>query len=189
MFASLYARVIQWAGHRHAPWYLAMLSFAEASFFPVPPDVMLVPMTLARRRRAWRYAAIATCASALGGMAGYALGMLAFDVVGPLLREAGYWPAYLQARDWFDQWGVLVVFIAGFSPIPYKVFTITAGAVAMAFPPFVIASVIGRGARFFLVSALIYSGGERMDRFLRRYIDRLGWGVVGVAVMAYLILR
>lgn len=189
MFSSLYARVIQWAGHRHAPRYLALLSFAEASFFPVPPDVMLVPMTLAQRRRAWFYAALATGASAAGGIAGYLIGMLAFDLVEPLIRSGGYWPAYVQARSWFEEWGVVVVFVAGFSPIPYKIFTITAGAAAMAFVPFVVASVIGRGARFFLVAALIYWGGERMDRFLRNYIDRVGWLLLVVAAVVYFLMR
>ncbi len=189
MFSSLYARVIQWAGHRHAPWYLALLSFAEASFFPIPPDVMLVPMTLAQRRRAWFYATLATLASAVGGIAGYLIGMLAFDFVEPLIRNGGYWPAYLQARNWFDEWGVVVVLVAGFSPIPYKVFTITAGAVAMAFVPFVIASIVGRGARFFLVAALIYWGGERMDRFLRNYIDRVGWLLLVIVAVVYFLMR
>ncbi len=189
MFSSLYARVIHWAGHRHAARYLALLSFAEASFFPVPPDVMLVPMTLAHRSRAWFYATLATLASAAGGIAGYLIGMWAFDMVEPLIRAGGYWPAYERASSWFAQWGVIVVFVAGFSPIPYKVFTIAAGAVAMSFLPFVFASVIGRGARFFLVAALVYWGGERMDRFLRDYIDRLGWLLLLVAATVYFIMR
>ncbi len=189
MFSALYARVMSWAAHRHAPWYLGLLSFAEASFFPVPPDVMLAPMVLARRRRAWFYATLTTAASAAGGVAGYLLGMLAFDAVAPLIRDLGYWPAYLQARSWFAEWGVLVVFVAGFSPIPYKVFTVTAGAAAMAFLPFVLASVVGRGARFFLVAALIYWGGERMDRFLRKYIDRLGWALLAIAAVVYFLMR
>lgn len=189
MFSSLYARVIRWAGHRHAVRYLALLGFAEASFFPIPPDVMLVPMTLAQRQRAWFYAALTTVASAAGGIAGYLIGMLAFDLVEPLIRSGGYWSAYLQARNWFDEWGVAVVFLAGFSPIPYKIFTITAGAVAMSFLPFVIASVIGRGARFFLVAVLIYWGGERMDRFLRNYIDRVGWLLLLIAAVVYFLMR
>ena len=122
-------------------------------------------------------------------MAGYLLGMLAFDVVEPLIRTHGYWPAYLQARAWFAEWGVIVVFVAGFSPIPYKIFTVSAGAAAMAFLPFVLASIIGRGARFFLVAALIYWGGERMDRFLRSYIDRIGWLLLVIVVVVYYLMQ
>lgn len=189
LFSSLYDKALAWAAHRHAVWYLGLLSFAESSFFPVPPDVMLAPMALARRRRAWFYAAVTTLASAAGGVAGYYIGLLAFDMVEPLLHDMGYWEAYLTAREWFARWGVWVVFIAGFSPIPYKVFTITAGAVSMAFLPFVVASILGRGARFFLVAALMYWGGESMDRFLRKYIDRIGWLLIVIVVIAYFLLR
>jgi len=189
LFSSLYDKALVWAAHRNAGWFLALLSFAESSFFPVPPDVMLAPMVLARRRRAWFYAMITTLASAAGGVAGYYIGLLAFDVVEPFLHSMGYWPAYLTARDWFAEWGVWVIFIAGFSPIPYKVFTITAGAVSMVFFPFVVASILGRGARFFLVAALMYWGGEKMDRFLRKHIDRIGWLVIVLVIIAYFLAR
>jgi len=178
-----------WAAHRNAAWFLAMLSFAESSFFPVPPDVMLAPMVLARRKRAWVYAMITTLASAAGGIAGYFIGLLAFDAVASFLHSMGYWQAYLTARDWFSEWGVWVIFIAGFSPIPYKVFTISAGAVSMAFLPFVIASVIGRGARFFLVAALMYWGGKKMDQFMRQYIDRIGWLFLVLVILIYFLVR
>jgi membrane protein YqaA with SNARE-associated domain len=173
---------MQWSQHRHAARYLAGLSFAESSFFPIPPDVMLAPMSLARPEKAWYYAALTTLASVLGGVLGYLIGMLAFDLVEPLLHQYGYFDKYLVARNWFDQWGFWAVLLAGFSPIPYKVFTITAGVISMAFLPFVLASVIGRGARFFLVSGLMAWGGERMDGMLRRYIDWLGWITVILVV-------
>ena len=137
---------MRWAAHRHAQWYLAGLSFAESSFFPVPPDVMLAPMALANTHKAWRFALITTVFSVLGGAAGYAIGMFAFDLVQPLLEKAGYMDKYQLAVDWFKQWGIWVVFLAGFSPIPYKLFTIAAGVVSMAFLPFMVASLIGRGA-------------------------------------------
>jgi membrane protein YqaA with SNARE-associated domain len=124
-----------WAAHRHAPWYLGGLSFAESSFFPIPPDVMLAPMSLARTDRAWWYATLTTVASVVGGLFGYLIGMLAIDAVLPLLVDAGYGSRYDQAIAWFAEWGVWVVFIAGFSPIPYKLFTISAGASAMALLP------------------------------------------------------
>jgi membrane protein YqaA with SNARE-associated domain len=189
LFSKLYDRVLQWAGHRHAPWALAGLSFAESSFFPIPPDVMLAPMVLARVDRAWRYAAIATIASVFGGILGYFIGVFAFEAIEPWLQQSHYWDAYLLAKQWFDEWGVWAVFLAGFSPIPYKIFTISAGVISMSFIPFVIASLIGRGARFYLVSGVIVLGGERMERFLRQYIDRIGWLLLVLVVVLYLAIR
>ncbi len=178
LFAPLYDRALRWARHPRAPRYLAMLSFAESSFFPVPPDVMLVPMALAQPQRAWSLAWLTTWASVLGGLTGYLIGWLAFSAIEPWLRGTHYWPAYQQAVAVFDAWGIWAVFIAGFSPIPYKVFTIAAGALAMPLLPFALASLGGRGARFFLVAALMRWGGARMEPLLRRHIDRIGWAVV-----------
>ena len=187
IFSPLYDRAMKWARHRHAPWYLSGLSFAESSFFPIPPDVMLAPMSLANPARAWWFAGITTLASVLGGLFGYLIGLFAFDLVEPLIRSAGYWPKYLKAKEWFDQWGFWAVFLAGFSPIPYKIFTITAGVISMSLAPFMLASLIGRGSRFFLVSALMAWGGERMEETLRRYIDRIGWIMVLVVALVVLI--
>jgi membrane protein YqaA with SNARE-associated domain len=189
LFSGLYARVMLWARHRHAQWYLLSLSFAESSFFPIPPDVMLAPMALADTRRAWRYATITTLGSVAGGMAGYALGYFAFEMVEPWIAAAGYADKYQLAADWFAQWGVWVVFVAGFSPIPYKLFTISAGVAAMAFLPFVLASVVGRGARFFLVAGIMVWGGARMEQALRRYIDILGWLVVALVLIVVVVYR
>ena len=189
IFSRLYDRVIRWVGHRHATWYLAGLSFAEASFFPIPPDIMLAPMSLSQRHKAWYFATVATIASACGGLLGYGIGNLAFDVVQPWIDHWGYTPAYLQARSWFEQWGVWAVFLAGFTPVPYKIFTISAGVVSMAFIPFVFASLVGRGARFFLVVGVIFVGGERMEGLLRRYIDVIGWVMLAVLLVAYVIYK
>lgn len=177
-----------WARHRHAPWYLGVLSFAESSFFPIPPDVMLAPMALAQPRRAWSFALLTTLTSVLGGLFGYLIGLFLFELIAPWLHQVGYWDSYLQARTWFDEWGFWAIFIAGFSPIPYKVFTIAAGAITMALPPFILASIIGRGARFFLVAAFMRWGGARMEAVLRTHIDRLGWLTIVVAVLAYFIV-
>ena len=183
LFGPLYERVIGWARHPHAERYLGALSFAESSFFPIPPDVMLAPMCLAKRARAWRYAAITTVTSLLGGIAGYAIGYFSFEAVEPWLHDMGYWSAYMQGKAWFDQWGIWAVFVAGFSPIPYKIFTITAGVAVLNFPGFVIASLIGRGARFFLVAGLIFAGGQRMEEMIPKYVERIGWAVVALAVL------
>jgi membrane protein YqaA with SNARE-associated domain len=189
LFSSLYERVMRWSVHRHAKWYLAGLSFSEASFFPIPPDVMLAPMALADPKNAWRLAALTTLFSVIGGALGYAIGMFAFDLVQPLLEKAGYIDKYHLAVDWFKEYGVWVVFLAGFSPIPYKLFTIAAGVVAMTFVPFLIASAIGRGARFFIVAGLMAWGGERMDLAMRQYVDRVGWIVVVLVVAGFVWYR
>ena len=191
LFGPLYERVIGWARHPHAERYLGGLSFAESSFFPIPPDVMLAPMCLADRSRAWRYATVTTLTSLAGGIAGYAIGYFLFEAIEPWLHDMGYWPAYLKGKEWFDAWGIWAVFVAGFSPIPYKIFTITAGVVVLNFPGFVIASFIGRGARFFLVAGLVVAGGERMEAMIPQYVERIGWAVVGlvVAIGVFLTLR
>jgi membrane protein YqaA with SNARE-associated domain len=189
IFSALYARAMRWARHPRAPWFLGGLSFAESSFFPVPPDVMLAPMSLATPSRAWYYAALTTITSVLGGVLGYLIGMFAFDMIEPLLSEHGYLDRYELAKSWFEEWGFWAIFLAGFSPIPYKVFTIAAGVIGMAFLPFVIASVIGRGLRFFLVAGLMAWGGEPMEKKLHRYMDVLGWATVLIVIIAWLIYR
>lgn len=186
LFGSLYERVMRWSRHRHAEWYLGTMSFAESSFFPIPVDVMLAPMCLARPERSWRYAANATITSVLGGMAGYAIGFLLFEAVAPWLETTHYWDGYLTARRWFDDYGVLAVFVAGFSPIPYKVFTIAAGVASLTVPGFVIASLIGRGARFFLVAGFVRYAGVRLEATLLRNIERIGWGVLIATVIIVL---
>jgi membrane protein YqaA with SNARE-associated domain len=190
LFTRLYDAALRWSRHRHAPRYLGALSFAESSFFPIPPDVMLMPMSLARPERALWYASLTTLASVVGGMAGYAIGFFALEWVAPLIEEGGRWaPAYARASAWFDQWGFWAVLIAGFSPVPYKVFTISAGALAMTFVPFVLASAIGRGARFFLVAGLIAWGGPGMERRIRSLVEVAGWFLVGLGVVVYLVAR
>jgi membrane protein YqaA with SNARE-associated domain len=183
LFGPLYDRVLQWSRHRYAEGYLAALSFAESSFFPIPVDVMLAPMCLARREKAWRYATNATVFSVLGGVGGYAIGVVGFEMIEPWLRESHYWSAYEASTDWFDRYGVWAIFAAGFSPFPYKVFTIAAGVAALNLPLFIIASVIGRGARFFLVAGLIVWGGDKLEDTLQKYVERIGWAVVAVIVL------
>lgn len=191
IFGPLYERVMRWSRHRHAEWYLGAMSFAESSFFPIPVDVMLAPMCMAVPERTWRYALNATIFSVLGGLAGYAIGYLTFEVIEPWLRDSHYWDAYLTARAWFDEYGIWTVFVAGFSPIPYKVFTIAAGVAALTLPGFFFASLIGRGARFFLVAGIVKYAGPRLEGTLLTYIERIGWAVVVLSalVIGYLMLR
>lgn len=183
IFSLLYERALAWAAHRRAPAILAALATAESVVFPVPPDVMLIPMTLATPRRGWWYATLCTVASVFGGILGYLLGHFGFELVEPWIERAGHAPAFEQARALYERWGVWIVFVAGFSPIPYKIFTIASGMLGMAFLPFLIGSAAGRGGRFFLVAGLIVLGGERMERALRRHVETLGWLVVAAVVL------
>ena len=189
MFTRLYDKCMAWARHRHALWYLSALSFAESSFFPVPPDVMLAPMSMARPDRAMLYAALTTVASVIGGLFGYFIGVFAFEAIEPWLQTTAYWDKYLLASRWFETWGFWAVLVAGFSPIPYKVFTIAAGSLLMNLPLFVLGSIAGRGGRFFLVAGLLAWGGPGMEKNLRRYVERIGWFVVIAAVLAFLYFR
>jgi membrane protein YqaA with SNARE-associated domain len=184
IFEPLYQQVLSWSRHRHAERYLAAMSFAESSFFPIPVDVMLAPMCLANRPKAWRFAAIAAAFSVFGGLAGYAIGFWAFDMIQPWLVESRFWSDYEKSRDWLDQYGIWVIFIAGFSPLPYKVFTIAAGVAVMSLPVFIVGSIIGRGARFFLVAGLIVWGGDRLEDTLQKHVERIGWIVSAIIVIA-----
>ncbi|NQY35314.1 MAG: DedA family protein [Alteromonadaceae bacterium] len=179
IFSSLYAWTLRWAEHKFAPRILALLTFSESIFFPVPPDVLLAPMVLAQPKKAWSFATLTTVASVIGGIVGYGLGFYMFDPwIHPIVIELGYQGKLDTIMAWFERWGVWVVFIAGFSPIPYKLFTVSAGVLQMAFIPFVIASTVGRGMRFFLVAGLIKWGGKTVEQKLKKYIDVIGWLVV-----------
>ena len=190
LFSAIYEWTLKWAEHKFAPRMLAVLTFAESVFFPIPPDVLLAPMVLAKPEKAWRLASLTTVSSIVGGVVGYLLGYLMFEPwIQPLITEFGYQDRFDIAMEWFAQWGVWVVFIAGFSPIPYKLFTVSAGFLQMAFLPFVLASAVGRGMRFFLVAGLIQWGGSAMEKKLRHWVDVLGWGLVALIIIAYLMIR
>jgi membrane protein YqaA with SNARE-associated domain len=189
IFSALYDKALAWSRHPHAERYLAGVSFAESSFFPIPPDVLLAPMTLAQPPRWVRFAAITTATSVLGGLLGYLIGVLALEAVTPLLHRVGYWHHFETARAWFDEYGFWAIFIAGFTPIPYKVFTIAAGAAQMALLPFVLGSTIGRGGRFFLVAALVRFGGAPIEHQIRRCIDGIGWATLALLIVAYAVWK
>jgi membrane protein YqaA with SNARE-associated domain len=190
IFSPLYDWTLKWAEHKLAPKMLAILSFAESVFFPIPPDVLLAPMVLAKPQKAWYLAGLTTIASVIGGIVGYYLGYLMFEPwIQPVITELGYQDKFDNAISWFKEWGVWVVFLAGFSPIPYKLFTVSAGFLQMAFLPFLVASAIGRGMRFFLVAGIIHFGGEKMEQKLRQWVDTIGWLVVALIIIAYFIFR
>ena len=170
MFKSLYNKVIALSESRHAPYALAAIAFAESSFFPIPPDVILAPMSLAKPRLAWRYAFIATIASVLGGIVGYAIGALLFDTIGQwLIHVYGYADKMAALKETYARWGALVILIKGLTPIPYKLVTIVSGLLGYNFLAFVGLSVVTRGARFFLVAGLLNRFGDPLRGALERH--------------------
>jgi membrane protein YqaA with SNARE-associated domain len=169
MLRRAYDRILRLAGTPHAPWWLAAIAFAEASFFPIPPDVLLVPMVLARPRRAWILASICTLGSVAGGALGYLIGYALFDrVAAPLLALYHYDAAFAAFQDKYAQYGLWVILIKGLTPIPYKIVTIASGAAAFSFPLFMAASLVTRGARFFLVAGLLRFYGEPVRDFIEQ---------------------
>jgi len=184
LFAPLYVRALRWSAHRHAARYLGLLSGSEAVFFPVPPEVMLAPMTLAQPKSwAW-YASISLFWSMLGAVVGYLLGHFAFDLVQPGLLRMGYGDEFGHIRALAEKQGFWLLLIGGFTPVPFKLLTLAAGAVAMPWLPFIAGAVIGRGKRVFLVTGLIRLGGARAEAWLRANVERLGFGLLAVLVLA-----
>jgi membrane protein YqaA with SNARE-associated domain len=187
LFSGIYGRVMQWAAHPHAERYLIAVSVFESIFFPVPTALMVAPMVIAKPDRAVRIALIATTMSVLGGIVGYYLGYFAIHAIEPILHDMGYWEKYMTAHDWFSEWGFWAVVVAGFSPIPFKLFTLTAGALSMALVPFILAAIVGRSAHFFLVALTMAWAGPRMEPMVKKYIEWLGWfTVLLISVLIYL---
>lgn len=175
VFDRLYARVMTLARHRHAMRWLAGVSFVESSVFPIPPDVMLIPMILAERARAWAIAAVCTGASVLGGLAGYAIGYAFWEAVGqPLMAFYGYEAKMGDFAGRYNEWGAWIVFIAGITPFPYKVITIASGVAGLDIVVFTVASVLSRGLRFFVEAALLWRFGAPVQRFVERHMGLLG---------------
>jgi membrane protein YqaA with SNARE-associated domain len=183
MFQKLYDKTLCWSRHRHATRYLSFVSFADSSFFPITPLVMLVPMVLAQRDKAFRFAFLTTLMSAFGAILGYGIGYFLFEMISPWLQTTHYWNDYLAAKIEVDKWGILAVLIGGFLPIPYKIFTITAGSLNMALLPFLFVSTLGRGSRFFFVAFLLKFGGAKFETKLRDYINKIGWSCVVLIVI------
>ena len=183
LFARMYDTTLAWARHRHAPRYLTLMSAAESVAFPIPPDVMLAPMSLARPKSWWRYALLCTLGSVAGGLLGYLIGHFALDLAWPWIVRMGWQPAFENIQSLFLAHGLLFVFIAGFTPIPYKVFTIASGSLGVGLLPFVVGSLLGRGTRFFLVAGLMAWGGPKFEPMLKRYIEWLGWLMVGLVIV------
>ena len=189
LFSKLYDKTMRLAAHPYAERYLAGISVIESIFFPIPTALMVAPMAVARPENAVRIALIATLTSAFGGLFGYALGYYAMHLVEPVLHSANYWDKYLTARSWFEEWGFWSVVVAGFTPIPFKVFTIAAGTMHMALLPFIVAALVGRAGHFFLVALAMAWAGPKLEPTVRRYIEWISWGTLALAVILYLLLK
>jgi membrane protein YqaA with SNARE-associated domain len=184
MLLNLYRRVLRLAASPYAGWWLALIAFAEASVFPVPPDALLIPMAVAKPQRAWWFATICTVASVAGGALGYLIGYAVFDQLArPVLHFYGYGAAYAAFQAKFQQYGAWIILIKGLTPIPYKIVTIAAGAAHFAFGPFMLCSLLTRGARFFLLATLLYFFGDSVRDFIERRLtlvtSALALAVVG----------
>ena len=190
MFAllrNIYDRTLRLSGHSHAEWALAGVSFTESSFFPVPPDVMLVPMILAARAKAWRYALICTIASVLGALLGYAIGQVFWEAIGqPIVAFYNGSAAFDRFTHFYDDWGIWIVLAAAISFLPFKVATIASGVSGLALAPFLLASLVGRGIRFFGVAALVYYFGPNIQKFIDRYFSILSLTFVVLLLLGFL---
>jgi membrane protein YqaA with SNARE-associated domain len=190
MLHRLYARTLALAASPRAPLWLAVIAFAESSFFPIPPDVLLVPMALARPERAWRLAAICTVASVAGGALGYYIGYAVFDQLArPVIEFYGYGAKFAAFQAMYAQYGLWVILIKGLTPIPYKIVTIASGAARFDFLTFMAASIVTRGARFFIVAALLRLFGTQVRDFIERRLTLVTSAVAAGVVGGFLVLR
>lgn len=190
MMRRLYDWMMRLAASKRAPWALALVSFIESSFFPIPPDVMLIPMVLSRRERAWWYATIATVASVFGGLLGYAIGYFFYDAIGlPILKFYGREHALDSFISFVHAYGVPAVIIKGMTPIPFKVVTIAAGVAKMDLAAFIGASIIARAMRFYLVAGLLYFFGEPIREFIERRLVLVTTVFVVVLVGGFVAIR
>lgn len=183
MLRRLYDWTMGLAAHRSASYALAVVSFLESSVFPIPPDLLLIPMVLSERAKAWLYAAICTVASVVGGLTGWMIGAFLFQAVAePILGFYGYGEKFQEFAARYNEWGAWIVFFAGVTPFPYKVITIASGATGLPLPVFMVASVLARGLRFFVVAALLYWAGPPIRDFIEK---RLGFVFVVLVLLLF----
>lgn len=182
MLRRVYDWTMDFAANRNAMWALFIIAFIESSVFPIPPDILLIPMVLAAREKAWKIAGVCTLGSVLGGIAGYGIGFFLYDTVGhPLLEFYGKADKFAEFQDMYNAWGAWVVAMAGLTPFPYKVITIASGVAQLDMMTFIVSSVLSRGARFFIEALLLWHFGDPIRDFVERY---LGWLVtVGFVVL------
>ncbi|MCC6682687.1 MAG: DedA family protein [Phycisphaeraceae bacterium] len=193
---ALHRRLYDWtvslAHSRHANWSLFLLSFAESSFFPIPPDVLLAPLCLGKRSKAWWFAGLCTVASVLGAILGYAIGVFLWELINPYLFQ--YVPGFTQENyqkvvQWYEAWGIWCLFLAAFSPIPFKVFTIAGGVLRQSIPLFIVVSAIGRGLRFFAVAWVFARYGERAKPFIEKYFNWLCLAFAALLIGGFVLIK
>lgn len=190
MIYRLYSRTLAVAAHRHAMAAMALISFAESSFLPLPPDILLVPMTLAQPRRAWLIAAVCTIASVTGGYVGYAIGYFLFDSIGlPVLEFYHMMDKYEAFKAAFAEWGAWIIVMKGLTPIPFKLVTIASGAAQFDLVTFTIASLVSRSLRFFLLAALLWRFGEPIRDFIERRLMLVTSMIAAALVGGFVVLR
>tara|TARA_Y100000589_G_scaffold144730_1_gene138332 strand:- start:59 stop:670 length:612 start_codon:yes stop_codon:yes gene_type:complete len=189
-------RIYDWtlslAERKTSSWWLGLISFSEASFFPIPPDVLLIPLCLGAIRKALKFALICSIASVLGGLAGYAIGFYGWEALEGFFYDfvPGFTPEkFEKISGWYEEWGWYIVFLAGFTPIPYKVFTVASGVMGMALIPFLLASAVSRSARFFLVAILISKFGEPMKEKIDRHFNKFALAFGVLLVGGFLLLK
>ena len=174
MLKKLYDKVMDLADHPKALWILAIMSFAESSFFPIPPDILLIPMVIAAPTRAWKIAFVCSVSSLFGGIFGYIIGAYFFELIGQPIVEFYHLQAQFERfQQSYNEYGAIIVAVAGFSPIPYKVFTIASGVTNLDLATFIIASAVSRSARFFLVALLLWKYGEPIREFIEKHLAKL----------------
>ncbi|HWR96590.1 MAG TPA: YqaA family protein [Arenimonas sp.] len=191
VFKNLYERAILWAAHPRASYFLTFLSFIEAIFFPIPPEAMLAPMSLARPKKAFWFATLSLFGSMTGMFIGYAIGHYFIDIAMPFIEKMGYAAQFDDIKQQAANNGFWLLLLAGFTPIPFKIFTLASGAVGMPLLPFFFGALIGRGKRVYLVAGAIAMGGEKAEAKLRQYIEPIGWTalVLFAGLIAYLLLK
>ena len=190
MFRNLYDWTMRQAAGKHALPALAVVSFAESSFFPIPPDVMLIPMVLARPERAWLIAAVCTGASVIGGVLGYAIGYFLFATLGRMIIDFYHMQAGFEAyQAMFADYGLWIILIKGLTPIPYKLITIASGVFRFDFLVFMLASLATRGVRFFAVTALLWKYGAPIREFIDKQLTVLGYGFLALLIGGFAVVR
>jgi membrane protein YqaA with SNARE-associated domain len=190
MMRRAYDWTMQLVSHQKAPHALFWVAFAESSVFPIPPDVMLIPMVVANRAKAWAYAGICTLGSVVGGIVGYAIGYFLYETLGQWVINAyGLATQFEAYRAAYNEWGLWIILIKGLTPIPYKLVTIASGAAAFDFWVFIAASIVTRGLRFFMVAALLYWFGDPIREFIERRLTLVTTAFVVLLVGGFAVVR
>jgi len=190
MVRQLYRQILHMAAHPRAEWALFLVAFVESSFFPIPPDVLLIPMVIVNQQRAFRYAFVCTAGSVLGGILGYSIGLFAYEAIGQTaIRFYGLQEGFDALSVWYANFDVYIVAVAGFSPIPYKVFTIFSGFMQAEFVGFIMASILSRGARFFLIAWLLWRGGVSLKGWVETNLYPLTMAASIVLIFSIVLVK